>query len=99
MSEKMMKCPFCDFDCVHIESVKVNRGGEITTINSDGTRMAAGLPSGRGARVEMVFSCESGHKWRKSYQFHKGATEVSDDLMLTVNSMGEDDIFGDLWRD
>ncbi len=99
MTEKMMKCPFCDFDCVHMETVKVNRGGEITRINGNGTRMSAGSPSGRGACVEMVFWCESGHKWRRTLQFHKGAVEVSDKLIFTIEDGAGEDICGDLWRD
>ena len=100
MTEKMMKCPFCDFDCVHMQSVQVNRGGEITSIDRDGTRMAAGAPSGRGSCVEITFWCESGHKWRRTLQFHKGTVFTSDELILSnEDGTGEEDIFNDLWRD
>ena len=99
MTEKLIKCPFCSFDCVHLEAVMVNRGGEITTIDPDGTKMAADGPAGRGAHIAIVCWCESGHKWRISYQFHKGAVEVSNDLILTVEGPPEDYVLRDLWRD
>ena len=97
-NERLIKCPYCDFDCVHMESVTVNRGGEVTNIDANGTKMTSEGTSGRGARIEIVYWCESGHKWRKSYQFHKGSIEVSNDLMTTVEGPPD---YGlrDLWRD
>ncbi len=96
-AETNLKCPYCRFDCVHIQAVEVKRGGEITCIDRQGTKVQAGEPSGRGARVEITFWCESGHKWTRSFQFHKGNLFVED--LLLENGCPNCMQGQDLWRD
>jgi hypothetical protein len=76
-----MNCPYCANDRIHIESLVVNRGGEITSVDYRGTGVRAGAPSGRGALIEIIFWCETGHKWKHSIQFHKGAVSTEDRLL------------------
>lgn len=100
-----MMCPRGEDGCVdnhvHIESVMVNRGGEITEIDHTGTSMRAGGASGRGVLVEITFSCESHHKWKNSFQFHKGQTFISTTLLLHApEGFYEADVEAPtLWRD
>ena len=59
----------------HPIAVRVNRGGEITEVTEDGTRLSAGSPAGRGVRIEVDFISENdGHLWTLALQFHKGQT-------------------------
>jgi len=97
MMETTIKCPYCDFDCVHLQAVEVNRGGEITSIDYQGTKIRAGDASGRGARVELILWCEGGHKWRQSLQFSKGNLFQENELL--VNGCPNCNLNHDLWRD
>ena len=94
---KTVKCPFCDFEYVHIEAVKINAGGEITIHTPGGIYHRRGEPAGRGARVEIVFWCENGHRWIRSFQFHKGITYIEDELIDEADGNFLD--WKDLWRD
>lgn len=82
MEEVIMRCPYCESQGVHLQSVEVNRGGEITMIELQGTKVRAGEAAGRGVRMEMIFWCEVGHKWRQSLQFHKGTMFQKNELLL-----------------
>lgn len=95
--ENLMECPYCKCQEVHLQAVEVNRGGEITSIDQDGTKLKAGEPSGRGVRVEMILWCEAGHKWRHSLQFNKGALLIEDNLLL--NGCPNCCQGHELWRD
>lgn len=94
-NNQILSCPFCSCDCLHIENVRVNRGGEVTHVNHDGTRLRAGTPSGRGARIEVTLFCENGHEWTSSLQFHKG-TLTSENQLLSEDA---GHFSHDLWRD
>ena len=98
-TEALLKCPYCDFDCVHIQSVEVNRGGEITIIDKDGTKVKAGGASGRGACIVLTLWCEDGHKWRRSFQFHKGQAFIEDELLISGCPQCFQNYTSDLWRD
>jgi hypothetical protein len=69
-----LKCPVCDFDCVHPEAVVVNAGGVITIIEDQIPQITRGNPTGRGVSIWLHFACENGHRWTERYQFHKGST-------------------------
>ena len=103
--EPVPVCPYGDGPCaehmVHIESVKVNRGGEITAITCEGTEVFRGEAVGRGAEIEIVYWCEAHHKWKVTQRFHKGLVFI--DTILLVNapeSLLEGRVtVEDLWRD
>jgi hypothetical protein len=100
--ENQVRCPYCtgEFHNVHIDSVKVNRDGEITIVDYSGTHMTRGLPAGRGGRIEIIYWCENGHKWIHGIQFHKGSTFTEDHILISNN--GGEEFFSyvnDLWRD
>lgn len=97
-STETLRCPFCGFEYVHIEAVKVNAGGEITEVTSSGLCYWRGKASGRGARIDITFWCENGHRWTRSLQFHKGMTFVEDTLLEEVEDF-ELPAWKDLWRD
>jgi len=91
---QMVLCPTCGFEYVHPISVMVNRGGEITTVDADGTRMRSSAPSGRGVLVTVTYQCESGDRFRWEMQFHKGNTEMA------CHPVGfDDDSLPTIWRD
>lgn len=94
-------CPYCKTlnENIHIESVKINRGGEITTVDYQGTKLKSGEPSGRGSKIEIVFWCESGHRWVKRIQFCKGETSVEHELITDRCERCYLESFKELWRD
>jgi hypothetical protein len=97
-----LQCPYCGDDYVHLESVRVNAGGQVVQVERDETKLTKDLPKGRGALVEIVYWCETGHhKWRRRLQFHKGQTLTSDELLLFVHPNLDPGHFpaNDLWRD
>lgn len=99
---KKILCPSCGGSMMHPVSVRVNRGGEITIVDSDGTRMKAALAEGRGATIEIEFECEDGHASTIRYQFHKGSTyteSVFDGPLPTQGTTGEPIRRDTLWRD
>lgn len=67
-------CPWCEDSMMHPTEVAVNRGGEITTVDHNGTRMAAGSAVGRGVLIAVDFTCECGGRSLLTFHFHKGAT-------------------------
>lgn len=96
--DNLIACPFCNFNYVHIESVQVNRGGEITEIGHEGTKLKSGAPAGRGSSVCITMWCESGHKWNHHLLFHKGQIETSDEILITGDASWQDYV-EELWRD
>ena len=97
--ETMLKCPYCGIEEIHIQAVKVNRNGEVTVVDRDGTKMRSESPSGRGARVELTLWCEGGHKWRHSLQFHKGNVFVENEVLIDGCPTCLEAFTSDLWRD
>lgn len=86
-------CP-CGETYVHIESVEVNRNGNVAYTSDRGTRTHNnGEKTRRGSRTSMVFNCESGCRFVLEIQFHKGNTYVAVRLMQPKGNPG------DLWRD
>ena len=96
--ESLIKCPICGFDCVHLENVRVNKGGQVVTLNHESLVVASTNPAGRGSLVGLTMWCESGHKWIEHTQFHKGSllrwqTPIFEDSTSVQKSAC------DLWRD
>jgi len=98
MEKRTVLCPFCNFDHVHIDSVKVNRGGEVTVIQQEGTRMQSSEPDGRGATIIITLWCENGHKWENIFHFHKGQTDVKNEILIAGDPTWGNFVHG-LWRD
>lgn len=69
-----VKCPVCDFDCVHPEAVVVNAGGVITIIEDQIPWIMHGAPTDYGVSIWLHFNCENGHRWAERYQFCQGGT-------------------------
>ncbi len=95
-------CPWCGDDYVHLESVRVNAGGQITRVGAEGTAVSKDEPQGRGAVLETVWWCENGrHKWTRREHFHKGMTLKSEKLLMYVHGALAPELFPttDLWRD
>lgn len=90
----VVHCFSCGFEYVHPISVRVNRGGEITTVDHEGTRMKAAAPAGRGVLISVTYQCESGHRFRWDAQFHKGLT-----TMTCHPEEREADPLNTIWRD
>src|SRR4051794_19419046 len=75
--QREIECPRCGFEYMHPIEVVVNRGGEITTVDHNGTTMSAGEPDGRGVSILIRFQCEDGHQSLMKVSFHKGVTMTS----------------------
>ncbi len=74
-----IRCPHCGKDedaMVHPTAVRINRGGEITLVDSNGTHMQAGTTTHRGVSIENLFVCEQGHQFVMQMVFHKGSVYV-----------------------
>ena len=76
-----LKCPVCGFDHSQLTGVEV-RGG-IGPLAGVGTRVDASGTTvfhshvGRGVAVDLEFSCEDGHNYVYTFEFHKGQIEVT----------------------
>jgi hypothetical protein len=95
-------CPWCGDDYVHLESIRINAGGQITRIGCEGTTVSKGEAEGRGAVLETIYWCENGrHKWTRREHFHKGMTLKSEELLMYVHGGLDPEHFPttDLWRD
>lgn len=79
LDDTLIECPVCadGFAYVHPTRVEVNAGGEITTVDSDGTRLRTGRAAGRGVLITLAFFCENGHPFEQRIEFYKGATLTS----------------------
>lgn len=103
-NKKLIVCPFCGEIMCHIEQVKVNAGGDITIINSRGTKKSKGNPSGFGVLVEIQYYCELGHRWIEKQQFHKGVINVTMEKLQNYHpeyypEKPDDYVSQDIWRD
>ena len=87
-------CPLCGFEYVHINSIEVNRGGQVVTISHDNIELSIGDNSKRGAVIKTILFCENGHTWEHTLTFHKGVVEVR----KTIIGEGLSNL-SDLWRD
>lgn len=77
-SEDGMRCPLCDFHCVHLVACVVDQLSDVTIIRGTGTTMHA-QPSSpyRGSGIEIEAYCESGHRFTIALRFHKGSVLVT----------------------
>jgi hypothetical protein len=79
----------------HPVAVRVNRGGEITTVTQAGTVITQGQPFGRGVRIELDLVPELGAApWTLAFWFHKGVVHVEAALGLHVDPTADT-----IWRD
>ncbi len=92
---QFLRDPFEGDSCIHPSAVRVNRGGEITEVTNEGTKITQDEASGRGVRIELDFDQEDGICWTLAFQFHKGATFTS--LLLRENN--PDRWASTIWRD
>lgn len=77
----ILQCPVCGFDYNHLTAVEVRGGighreGVGTRIDASGTRVF-GTHVNRGVAVDLEFSCENGHDYTYTLEFHKGKIQVS----------------------
>lgn len=96
--ELRIHCPVCGFDCVHLESVIINKGNQDITLDEASVSITKATPKGRGSLVSVTLWCESGHKWVEHTQFHKGNllrwhTPIVEDSSSVIETAT------DLWRD
>lgn len=102
-----MTCPGCHpvvdgnvfgaYDYVHLQGVSINQGGEITRVDSSGTKLQRGAVVGRGSLIEIMMKCENGHDFLLAFQFHKGNVFCWAMLNPKVSGVGE---WPDgMWRD
>lgn len=80
-----LRCPTCDFDYVHIESVTMlarpdGEDGRLAAITVDSAGNISdggpGATDGRRHAVVLTGTCEDGHKFNIELRQHKGQTEV-----------------------
>lgn len=92
-----INCPECHEVNIHIQNVAVNQNGNISMVTSSGTQEYSG-PSDqqRGAIICIMFACESGHRFAWKFQFDKGETFYSEEI-LKPNDLKENQ--NSLWRD
>lgn len=95
-----LTCPVCAFEYVHLQSVEVDQGASIATVDASGCRLVGrdtAKIAQRGSLIRLRMWCESGHVFAQVFRFHKGMTFVRVDVEDAV----EDDIgsLDELWRD
>ena len=94
------KCPECGFDYNHPISVIVQKKDEEIKI-TDQKNIIINKEENktRGVQIKIMFKCEEGHLWIKTYQFHKGQTLYRNnvpDIQLTQFGL---DQMKTIWRD
>jgi len=98
--EERLLCPICDFDYIHLLSIKVatNRGLTIvdhkgTTVRYAGKIEECEAAADRGGyRIIAEYVCENGHRGYLIFQFHEGNIFVSHEVVGRVVDWEE------LWR-
>ena len=98
----ILACPVCGFEYVHLLSVKVATGQDLTVVDSEGTRVVRGgtveskkAVENRGARIVIEYWCEEGHRGKLILQFHEGIVFVEHEPLDPLNVRG----LRDIWRD
>lgn len=91
-------CPYCSFECVAIESVKVLTMPNSVEVSSSGVRLLQGAPGGfgRGSEVQIRYRGECGHRWQIRQGFHKGSTYT---WCEQLEKLPDGDESESLWRD
>jgi hypothetical protein len=94
-------CPVCSFEYVHLQSVEVDQGASIATVDAVGCRLEARAKEKighRGSLIRLQMWCESGHVFSQVFRFHKGMTFVRVDVEEAVTG---DELCSlpELWRD
>lgn len=93
-------CPVCEFEYVHLQSVEVDQGASIATVDGAGCRLEAQARekiAHRGSIIRLRMWCESGHAFAQVFRFHKGMTFVRVDVEDAVS--GDTGSLTELWRD
>lgn len=93
-------CPVCAFEYVHLQSVEVDQGASVATVDGSGCRLEARKAEEigyRGSLIRLRMWCESGHLFSQVFRFHKGMTFVRVDVEETAS--GSLDSLPELWRD
>lgn len=91
--EKIVCCPICGSENVHIAKVLVNQDGHVTDVTKDGVREHKVRSNKRGSVVKILFWCEEGfpnHYFARVFEFHKG--ETFEEIQVL-------DMDHELWRD
>jgi hypothetical protein len=98
-----LTCPVCAFEYVHLQSVEVDQGTSIATVDAGGCRLAGRDVSEighRGSIIRLRMWCESGHRFTQVFRFHKGMTfvrvDVDDDAEADAEGIA---CLPELWRD
>jgi hypothetical protein len=100
--ETHLLCPICGFDyvrLVEVEAGPARKAMQKAKINAKGVSTFPGGAAGgfgRGNTVTLIFQCENGHEFRRSFLFHKGQTT----LECSGREIPDDsDVKQTLWRD
>ncbi len=94
--------PFCGRAETHPIKVTVNRGGSITTVSHEGTRIGDGEASRWGVLIAVHLQCESGHVFAMRQQFHKGSTIFEVESLGDLSVQTDDEFINAghvIWRD
>lgn len=59
-------------ECAHPVRVVVNRGGEITIVTAEGTKIEQGEAPSYGVTIDVHFQTEDGQIFAERLKFHKG---------------------------
>ena len=102
LGAKQVECPDCSTPLVHPIKVVVNRGGEITTVNDEGTKITRDRPADGGVLIVIHYACEDGHVFGVYHQFAGGGTFTGTKSFGWFGPRDEDDDsphFRTIWRD
>jgi len=101
--EERLLCPICDFDCIHLISIKVATNQSLTIVDHNGTvvryaekiKECEAAADGKGYRIIAEYVCESGHHGNLIFQFHEGNIFVNHEVVDKVVDWRKEE----LWRD
>lgn len=90
-------CLLCGSANVHPHRVEVDRGGDVCVVEPDGVGFTTRQHHARGAIIALDWFCESGHRFRTQFQFHKGSSYLRVTQQLPVAE--REPWPATLWRD
>src|SRR5512138_3012430 len=100
--DETVQCPNCGCREVHPVMVEVNRGGELLFVDFAGEKRKSGRALGRGAAIDLGFTCERHHRFTLRFHFHKGNTSAlvhSVDDFAVGPKYDSECYYETLWRD
>ena len=96
---KILACPYCEGENLHIIEAQIHRGRDIITISGDKINVDEFENTSRGTYINIKFVGECRHLGRIILHFHKGYTFIYNERMGEITEKERERPFNDIFRD